>query len=286
MTAAHYGSIFDVISGQTQSLTGGNPFLDPESSDTYTLGFVWEPNFSDGLSISVDWFDITVENAIQAGISAQTTLDNCLASGDPTFCDLITRNSFNGSLASGSPGVGFQQTNINIAELSTNGIDFQVIYDWDVGNHAFRVDYASTWLDSLAFVPFPGADEVECAGFFGNNCGGTLSPVNPDYRHRALLSWMSPWSVNVDLTWRYFGSTDNDSPSEELETSLSSVNYFDVAAMWNINDNFQLRGTVLNLFGQRPPIFSASGVPLGNGNTYPVTYDTGTTMYLAIKVNY
>jgi iron complex outermembrane receptor protein len=286
VTAAQYGSIFDVISGQTQSLTGGNPFLDPEEADTFTVGFVWEPTFADGLSISVDYFDISVDDAIQAGISAQITFDNCLESGDPTFCSLITRNSFNGSLASGSPGVGFQQTNINIAELATKGIDFQVIYDWDAGDHAFRVDYASTWLDSLTFVPFPGADEVECAGFFGNNCGGTLSPVNPDYRHRALLSWISPWSVNVDLTWRYFGSADNDSPSEELETTLSSVNYFDVAAMWNINDNFQLRGTVLNLFGQRPPIFSGAGVPLGNGNTYPVSYDTGTTMYLAIKVNY
>jgi hypothetical protein len=92
MDAAFYGSAFDVISGQTQALTGGNPFLDPEKSDTYTLGFVWEPTFSDGLSISVDWFDITVEDAIQAGISAQTTLDNCLvsASSRPTSTLLIS----------------------------------------------------------------------------------------------------------------------------------------------------------------------------------------------------
>ena len=286
VTAAHYGSIFDVISGQTQSLTGGNPFLDPESADTYTLGFVWEPGFADGLSISVDYFDITVEDAIQAGISAQTTLDNCLATGDPTFCGLITRNSFNGSLASGSPGVGFQQTNINIADLSTSGIDFQVIYDWDAGDHGFRVDYASTYLDSLSFVPFPGADEVECSGKFGNNCAGTLAPVNPEYRHRALFSWMTPWSVNVDLTWRYLHSTVNDNENDELEDKLDAVNYIDLAAIWQINDNIQLRGTVLNLFGEDPPIFSGAGPALGNGNTYPATYDTGTTFYLGIRLNY
>ena len=285
VTAADYGSILDVLSGQTQSLTGGNPFLDPEEADTFTLGFVWEPGFADGLSISVDYFDIQVDDAIQAGISAQTTLDECLATGDPTFCDLINRG-FGGSLASGSPGVGFESTNINLAELSTTGIDFQVIYDWDAGDHGFRVDYASTWLDSLAFVPFPTADEVECAGKFGNNCGGTLSPVSPAYRHRALLSWMSPWSVNVDLTWRYFSSTDNDSPSETLETKLDSVNYFDLAAIWQANDNIQLRATVLNMFGEDPPIFSSAGAPLGNCNTYPTTYDTGTTWYLGIKLNY
>jgi outer membrane receptor protein involved in Fe transport len=128
LTAAQYGSVLDVISGQTQSLTGGNPFLDPEEADTTTIGFVWEPTFANGLSISVDWFDIQVDDAIQAGISAQIVLDNCLDTGDPTFCGLINRG-FGGTLASGSPGVGFQQTNINIAELATSGIDFQVIYD-------------------------------------------------------------------------------------------------------------------------------------------------------------
>jgi outer membrane receptor protein involved in Fe transport len=286
VTSAQYGSIFDVISGQTQSLTGGNPFLDPESADTYTIGLVWTPERARGLSVSVDYFDITVEDAIQAGISAQTTLDNCLATGDPTFCGLITRNPFNGSLASGSPGVGFQQTNINIAELGTKGVDFQVVYDFDFGDHSFRVDYASTWLDSLNFVPFPGADTVECAGFFGNNCAGTLAPVNPEYRHRAVLSWFSPWSVDVNLTWRYFGSTDNDNPNEELETKLGTVNYLDLAAVWQVNDNIQLRGTVLNLLGEDPPIFSGAGPSLGNGNTYPTTYDTGTTMYFGVRLNY
>jgi outer membrane receptor protein involved in Fe transport len=285
VTAADYGSILDVISGQTQSLTGGNPFLDPEAADTYTFGFVWTPGGIQGLSISVDYFDITVEDAIQAGISAQTTLDNCLATGDPTFCSLINRG-FGGTLASGSPGVGFQQTNINIAELATTGIDFQVIYDWDAGDHGFRVDYASTYLDSLSFVPFPGADEVECSGKFGNNCAGTLSPVNPEYRHRVVFTWMSPWSVDVNMTWRYFGSADNDNPNDTLENKLDSVNYIDLAAVWQATDNIQLRGTVLNLFGEDPPIFSGAGPSLGNGNTYPTTYDTGTTMYLGLRLNY
>ena len=60
MTVAQYGSglVSDVISGQTQSITGGNPFLDPETADTTTFGFVWTPEFADGLSVSVDYFTI------------------------------------------------------------------------------------------------------------------------------------------------------------------------------------------------------------------------------------
>ena len=50
MTAAQYGSglVSDVVSGQTQSLTGGNPFLNPETADTTTFGFVWTPEFVEG----------------------------------------------------------------------------------------------------------------------------------------------------------------------------------------------------------------------------------------------
>jgi len=270
-----------VISGQTQSITGGNPELFPESADTYTIGFVWTPSQVDGLSISVDYFTILVEDAIAAGIPAQTTLDNCLATGNAAFCDLITRN-FNGSLASGDAGVGFQQTNINIGELETTGVDVQVVYDWDAGDHGFRVDYAATFLDQLDTVPFPGADPIVCAGFFGNQCG---SP-NPEYRHRAVLTWMTPWSVDVNMTWRYFGGTDNDNSNEQLETKLDTINYLDLAAMWQVNDNIQLRATVLNLLREDPPIFSGAGPALGNGNTYPTVYDTGTAMFLGVKFNY
>jgi outer membrane receptor for ferrienterochelin and colicin len=88
------------------------------------------------------------------------------------------------------------------------------------------------------------------------------------------------------LTWRYFGSTDNDNPFDELETKLDTVNYIDLAAVWSVTDNIQLRGTVINLFAEDPPIFSGAGPALGNGNTYPTVYDTGTAYFVAIKLNY
>ncbi|MBT8051094.1 MAG: TonB-dependent receptor [Gammaproteobacteria bacterium] len=282
VTSAQYGTIFDVLAGQTQSITGGNPFLEPEAADTYTLGLVWTPQMVDGLSISIDYFNITVEDAISAGIPAQTTLDECLATGNPVFCDLITRGS-DGSLAAFSPEVGFLQTNVNIAELETTGLDIQVVYDWSAGSHDFRADYAATWLDQLDTVPFPGAEPIVCAGFFGNQCG---SP-NPEYRHRAILTWITPWSVDVNATWRYFGGTDNDNPSDTLETKLDTVNYLDVAASWYVSEHIELRGTVLNLLGEDPPIFSGAGpASFGNGNTYPTVYDTSTTFFAAVKINY
>ncbi|MGD9264850.1 MAG: TonB-dependent receptor [Lysobacterales bacterium] len=281
VTAAQYGNIDDVISGQTQSLTGGNPFLDPESADTVTFGVVWQPEMVEGLSISVDYFNIVVDDAIAAGIPAQTTLDECLATGNPAFCDLINRD-VEGSLASGEAGVGFQQTNINIAELETEGVDVQVVYDFNLGNHDFRFDLAGTWIDTLATVPYPGADPVECAGTFGNPC----APANPEWRHRAVLTWATPWAFDVNATWRYFGSTDNANENETLETKFDAISYLDVSAAWFITENITLRGTVLNLLQQDPPIFTAAGTAPGNGNTYPTMYDTGTTLIASVKFNY
>ncbi|MFV1980601.1 MAG: TonB-dependent receptor plug domain-containing protein [Rhodothermia bacterium] len=282
VTAAQYGTIFDVLSGQTQSLTGGNPLLDPEQADTTTFGLVWTPSFTEGLSISLDYFNILVEDAVEAGIPAQTSLDNCLASGNPAFCSLITRDP-DGSLAAGEEGVGFLSTNVNIGGLETTGVDVQVLYSFDVGRHAFTLDYAATILDQYEFVPFPSADPVECEGFFGNECGAP----NPKYRHRALLTWQTPWDVDVTTTWRYFGGTDNDNSAETLETSLSDINYVDLAGTWWIMDDISVRLSILNILEEDPPIFSGAGpASFGNGNTYPTVFDTSRAIFAAVKYNF
>ena len=284
LTAAQYGSglVDDVISGQTQSLTGGNPFLDPETADTVTLGFVWTPEFIEGLSISLDYFTILVEDAIQPGIDAQVILDNCLATGDPAFCGLMQRAP-DGTLSSGIPGVGFQNTNINIGELETTGVDVQIAYVFDAGSHSHNFDYASTWIDQLDEVPFPGADPIKCAGAFANPC----APPSPEYRHRLLYTWQTPWSIDVTTTWRHFGGTDNINENETLETSLDSVDYIDLSANWYLmDDSITIRLSILNLFESDIPVFTGAGTAPGNGNTYPSMYDTSTAFFAALKYNF
>jgi outer membrane receptor protein involved in Fe transport len=289
VTAAQYGTILDVISGQTQSITGGNPLLDPEVSDTLTFGAVFTPEAVPGLSVSLDYFDITVEDFIAAGISAQTVLDECLATGEATFCDLITRSS-SGSVAAGPAGVGFQQTNINIAELSTSGLDLQVVYGFDLEDvsasladfGSVRVDYAATFLDSYDFVNFPGADVDECAGFFGNTCG---TPV-AEYRHRLLTTWESPWDFEVTATWRHTSGVDNDNEADDLETTIAPIGYLDLSGNWQLNDTLNLRGGVLNVFAEQAPVFTAAGTGTGNGNTYPTVYDTSRYFFAGVTANF
>jgi outer membrane receptor protein involved in Fe transport len=285
MTVAQYGSglVSDVISGQTQSITGGNPFLDPETADTTTFGFVWTPAFADGLFVSVDYFDITIDDAIEAGVEAQIILDTCLDTGNPTFCDLIIRSP-SGSLASGfGPEFGFVNTNLNIGAIETEGFDVQVGYAFDTARHSHNFDYAATIIDQLDTIPFPGADAEECAGKFSTGC----KPPSPEYRHRLLYTWQTPWSIDVNATWRYFGSVDHQNPAEALETSIDSTDYFDLSASWYLmDDSITIHISMLNIFEEDTPVATFAGTGVGNGNTYPTMYDTSSYYYAGLRFNF
>ncbi len=286
VSAAQFGNVPDVISGQTVSITGGNPGLTPESSDTYTFGVVFEPSFIPGLNLTVDYFDITVDDFISAGISAQVALDNCLETGDPAFCDLITRAPGSGTLAGGVPGTGFLATNINIASLSTAGIDVQASYSKDIGSVGeLSLDYAGTFLTTNDFVPFPGGEAINCRGFVNNGC---VQPVNPVYRHRATMTWNSNFDLDLSLTWRHFSGSRNDAvaANPNIDDQLPAIDYFDLAGFYQVTDQIAIRGGILNIFDETPPVSTSSGPPLGNGNTFPTIYDTARTIFMGVKFSF
>ena len=283
VTAEQFGNILDVISGQTQSITGGNPVLDPESSDTTTVGVIISPASAPNFSLSVDFFDISIEDLINGGVPAQITLDNCLA-GDQVFCDLIARSP-SGSLAAGGPGFGFTATNLNIAALETTGVDLQFKYAFDTNTAGrFAFDYTGTFVEDFDFTPFSGGEPVECAGNFGNAC---FFDVVPEYRHRLLVNWDSPWFFDATLTWRHNGSVDNVSDTApEIDESLSAVNYFDFNVNFNIGDNISVRTGLINAFNEDPPVSISSGPPQGNGNTFPSIFDTGRRAFVGFNYNF
>ena len=100
-------------------------------------------------------------------------------------------------------------------------------------------------------------------------------------------TWMSPWSIDFGMTWRYFDEVKNDNTTDTVEPKLDAINYVDLTASWWIMDGtIQIRGSLLNVLGEDPPVFTSAGPSLGNGNTYPTTYDTGTVMTLGFKWNF
>ncbi len=295
VTAAQYGSISDVLAGQTQSIVGGNTDLRPESSDTFTAGVLISPSSVPGLTFSADYFNISVDDFISEGIPAQTILDTCLATGDPTFCDLITRGP-GGTLRSGIVTTsGFEGRNINIASLTTSGIDFQIRYGMDLADitggsdwGSLSFDYASTYLLTKEFTAFPGATPLDCAGLVGNACrfaGGGTDAVNSAYRHRLLTTWSTPANIDLSITWRLQSSVDNAS-GDTVEPGFDTFNYIDLSANLQVTESVNLRAGVNNVLDNDPPLFTSAGTGTGNGNTFPGTYDIGRFMFVGMNIRF
>jgi len=284
VTAAQFAAgLPDVVAGQAGGTFGGNPLLEPESSDTFTVGAVFTPGFIEGLTASVDYYNISVDDAIQAGIGAQTILDNCLATGEATFCDLIVRDGA-GSLIGGQLGEGFLLTNVNIGALERTGVDFQLDYDFETESFGgFGLTYASTIEINNNSTPFPGGEVIECSGLFVGACG---QPA-PTYQHRAIGSWNTPVEgLQTDITWRFNSGVDNqaDDP-DEIEESLSSTNYFDFSSRYEFREGVTIRAGVNNIFDRSIPVSISSGPGnFGNGNTFPGLFDTGRFLFAGVNI--
>ncbi|MEL7541526.1 MAG: TonB-dependent receptor, partial [Pseudomonadota bacterium] len=257
---------------------GGNLDLEPEESDTITLGVVFTPSFVDDLSISIDYFDIEVDGYINT-VPEETSLTQCAESGDDFFCSLVNRG-LGGTLWANNSGY-IIATNVNTGSLATAGFDFQANYQLDVDSFGLLTfDYIATVLDKLEFQSLPDAAVTppeDCAGFYGGSCQtnfGTGS--NPEFRHKATVSWESLNGLyGVTTTWRYIDevSLKGNADPASINAKLDAQNYFDLAGRWTAADYLTLRVGVNNVFDEDPPLSSVVGTAPGNGNTYPQVYD-------------
>jgi iron complex outermembrane receptor protein len=307
VTAAQYGHIDPCPASQCGSITGGNPDLQPELADTYTYGAVFTPHFVPGLSLSVDYWNVRVRNIISAGIGGPAvTLSNCLTTGSSVYCSHVHRDATTGDLF----GSGYvDATNTNTGFIQTKGIDVSGTYrtsfaDWslpDWGGLTFGL--VGTYTKNYVTQPVTGGGTYECAGFFGvtcNNTAATGSVPTPKWRHRAKVTWNTPWDVSATLTWRYIGSTKFDGNStnpfltngivDTIDAKLKAINYIDLSASYKVRTGLTLRAGVNNLFDQDPPrgdSVNTGAFGGGNGNTFPQTYDTlGRNIFMSVSAEF
>lgn len=279
VTAAQYGTgALDSPAGQYNYLGGGNPNLEPEEADTFTIGFVARPDFLPRFDISVDYFDIAITNLISS-IGAQNSVNACYDQNLAAACARLNRNA-NGQLWVGTGYV--EDIGANVGGLSTAGVDVNANYRIDLadmgvgtGNYgSLAFNFTGTYLEELVVDPgAEGGTPYDCKGSYGNECG----TPNPEWRHRFRVAWDAPMDISVSGTWRYFSSVDlferTPTTTARVDRHFDAENYFDLAATWQVLDNTRIRLGVNNIFDNDPPL-SASVGTTGNGNTYPQTYDS------------
>ena len=230
------------------------------------------PTFLHGFTMSADWYDIRLTNAINT-VDPQQLAELCVdqPSLDNPFCASIQRE--NGGR---TPGyiTGFTVNPLNVAAFRTAGLDVNLQYVLRTEHLGdFNINLKANYLDKLTFIGTPGADPTDDRG----------TAYAPKYQAKLDLTWSSgPVTLNYGLGW--FDKT--------LRTSHLNIqgdpNYYapqyvyykqlwqhDLYGAYNVNDHFQFYMGVNNAFNQKPAFGSTS---------YPID-SVGRFIYAGFKVN-
>jgi len=245
-------SFVDPLSASFGGLTGGNRFLPEETAETLTVGFVFQPEFVEGLSLTLDYWDIAIDDAIEA-VSAQNIVDGCyqVATLNTAFCDLSGRNSDPASAQYG--GFNFlRQTTLNFAKVETSGIDFSAKYAFEIGAHGFDITLQGTSVDEI--------NDFE-------------NPTDPTFKNPELLEINRPelagniflnWSIgDLQVGWQaqfldemLFGGIEVETAETLYGRSVFQDAFWqhDLSASYILNDDVMIYGGVKNLTDEQPYI--------------------------------
>jgi outer membrane receptor protein involved in Fe transport len=287
---------------QYNGLLGGNPNLNPEKSVTKTLGVVIQPSMVPGLSISADWYDIKIEDAIQ-GFGADAILNACVndttATSVSPACALIDRNPA-GSLWLTSDGF-VRDLPTNVGGFRTRGIEFNGNYSREIGGlGTMSLNFVGTMLDKYEIDN--GLTEIyDCAGYYGPTCGGPA----PKWRHKLRVSMNTKMGIGISAQWRYFGAVDVEYKNASgtlagnyynYSSRLGAQSYFDLSVNASVGKSLSWRLGVNNLLDKQPPLVTSGSGAFGasacagtvcNGNTYPGTYDSlGRYIYTGVSLDF
>jgi len=254
---------------QIRTTVGGNPLLDPERSVSKTLGFVYSPAWVQGLDLSVDWWNIKIEDAIDA-LTAQETLDACYRIGNPEYCAKIERDPNTGIISN------LLAVAENVASMRVEGYDIALSYRlpesaWGnfslISDSTYVTDY---YIDNVVTL---GTNRV------GNYRGGSALENYWRLRSTLALAWeYGDFGATAGL--RYFsrqnetcdGSNFADPANFDLICSdpdrvvdsgpaprnkIPSVTYTDIAGYVNTPWNARVTLGINNAFDRDPP-FSAT----------------------------
>ncbi|HEY1724201.1 MAG TPA: TonB-dependent receptor [Steroidobacteraceae bacterium] len=286
VTAAEYGTIPQCTSAQCGQVIGGNPKLLPEEADTYSIGITLTPTMLPNFTASIDYWHIAQFGLI-GPVPANVLFQNCLTEGLAFDCSQVVRNPVTGALTGATvAGGGYVlQTDINSGSGLTSGVDVSANYRQSIGRFGALVAiFNGTYLEHSVTTPYPGSGSYDCAGLYGPSCN--TNSVNPRWRHTLRLNWEAPWSkLVVSANWRFIGATtlDNNSTNPLLQGAtygqfdvpderIPSFTYLDLAVIWPVWRDIQIRAGANNVLDKNPPVVSSELTGTGSSNTYP-SYD-------------
>ena len=258
---------------QLKISAGGNENLEAETSESYSLGFVWQPDFAP-LRVSMDWYDVEVEDAI----------------GNPDPVDVIQAcyDSPGGSLSAaecsrigrGPAGdvVRFDLLNENLATIETSGIDLDATYTFDTDVGQIQVDWLLNWLDEWVQTTKSGvvSDRTDLVA-------GLVSDwaAYPEWRSNLRVTLARDnWTAGV--TYRYLDKMEvfDVIGFGTLEPTADAQHYIDLEGSYDVGA-WSFQAGVENVTNEEPPY-----VPEVSVNTSGIYDFLGRFFYARASVSF
>ena len=245
------------------AFSGGNINLNEEESDTLSVGFVLTPQFLDGLSVAVDYFDIKVDGAINQ-VSSQALVNSCFQTLNinSVACQSITRLSTGNIDRVNAPL-------LNLATREASGVDLQVSYVVDlpdavaIAGHTSSLDirFSSTWQFEDSAVALAGQPGIDCAGFYGGSCSSDSVRITPDYRGLLSATWNAgPLSIGTRI--ELIGDLELSADAFPNQNgTLDSIFYWDLDGRYRFTEKVEAFLGIQNVADEQPPVigFRAGG---------------------------
>ena len=285
--------------GTVLGINTGNPFIKPETSDTYTAGVIWEP--IPGLSGTLDYWNIETKDQITIG-SVAAVLAN--PGGFPAATVGRDTNNLPGIPNSGTVlyvSTPFQNANT----VKTDGIDLDIVWrqslkEWGTLTTQYQWTHIFNYSQTFA-----NGETFKYAGTSGNYDVSSGSGT-PEDRMNLIIGWTrGPW--NVTGTVKYVSGYD-EIPYQGLSTdvnnhgadagclglqyagtdcTVSSFTTLDLAASYKGFKNWEIFGSVINVFNRIAPYAPAAAYGLINYNyNYAYSGATGTQFNAGVRYTF
>jgi len=296
------GNGLSQVTGVAEGAQLGGVNLVPEKGRSYDFGFVYDPEFVPGLSTSVDYYRINLNNLIGT-LDPDVALNDCMGAGDNvngTDCSFIHREP-NGTINY------IDLPTVNLGSLATDGFDMAFKYklpvnDW--GQFAISADFThinkydiaggAQGTGGLGDGP-PNAEPLHLAGEYKTGFGNYFK-----WRGNAGVDWSKGnWNAGYRIRWVGAGNIGNSDPAQNTSADgcnyhgrtvtgpygcapnpvvVRIPNYFE--SYVTLGYNFGAIGSmdsridvgVDNVFDKQPPDFTQTTVT--NADTDVSTYDT------------
>lgn len=233
-----------------EGLLGGNPDLEAEESQSYTVGLVYQPEFVDGLSLTLDYWSIDIDDAIDS-VAAQDILNKCVDSSsglNMQFCNLVERDAVTKQLK--------LITTIaqNVAAQTAKGVDFEVGYDFDLAGGRMSSKLVGTYLESrrtYSFQDQPGEYEEEAG-----TAGDAQWQANFSLRY-SYGEWSATWrTLYVDAVSLYSEQDLAINPDPSDNMGYGSYFLTNAQAAYQFDNGIKVAVGIDNLFDRDLPTFT------------------------------